>query len=386
MDTLRGGTSPESFPDYVRQDLMDVERLRAIWAEHRRSQPRHVRRAARAALAQRCAEELGGGAALAELVDSTTAEGLSGHPLTVGFVQELAHRCADLPDDCAARSPRRPLERAHAERLTAAAADPSHPVVRAAHTYGECVAVLTELESADTEGPSGPRPWALPWVLASLVLQRADLPPLLLAAQTPPAAQAPESSPEDLVHHFARLVTHTLRVELSWAPQETAALRDAASPPPLAAATQRRVSQYVRSCRDSVALILRALDPHSRTSVHSGGTDDPAGEDSRATSAARSVLTPGGAHWWTSLELVTGEVSLSLFVVVQEIGRPSTGVLAVTVDAHLATADGVRDALVMPDSESVTVMPADCADDRWPQIRVLLDEAVSRSMDELTRA
>ncbi|GAA0988707.1 MULTISPECIES: hypothetical protein [Nocardiopsis] len=392
MDTLRSGAALDRLPNPVREDLMDVDRLRVIWAQHRQDRPRDARGEARRELTRRRVRALGGGPALEELVESASEDRRWGEPVTAAHVAELAERARALPGDGPTRSPGLALDSEHALRLAGAASAPVHPVVRAAHTFAECSAVLDELASAASgDGPRqradpDDRPWALPWVLASLVLRRADFPPLVPDRLTePPSSGAdPEQRLAGLVRHFAKLVKRSLREELSWSSDSTApAPRSPVSP--LAAVTRRRVQDYVRSRREPVALILRALDPGARAIVHSGGSDAPAPESPVAATAVRAVLTPGAAHWWTALELVVGEASLSLCVVVQEIGRPRTGVLAVSADGRLTTPDGVRDALGMSGTDSVTVMPTDCVDDRWPQVRDLVDEAVSRAMNELTR-
>ncbi|WP_159940580.1 MULTISPECIES: hypothetical protein [unclassified Nocardiopsis] len=379
MDTLRCGADLDRIPVLVREDLTDADRLRAIWAQHRQSQPRQARGAARRELTRRRVQELGGGPALEELVVSTSVDGTSGQPVTAEFVAELAERTRALPPGCSSRAPGRPLDPEQALRVARAASVPAHPVVRAAHTYAECAAVLGDLGS---EGE--PHRWALPWLLASLVLRRADFPPLLPDPASPPPRTGPDPDQRlaGLVRHFARLVTGALLDELSWTPEPVPEPRSPVSP--LAAVTRRRVLDYVRSRRESIALILRALDPRARTSVFSGGSDD-AEPGTAAATVAGTLLTPGAAHWWTALELVVGEASLCLFVVVQEVGSPRTGVLAVTADARMTTPEGVRDALRLSGADSVTVMPTDCVDDRWPQIRDLVDEAVSRAMNELTR-
>ncbi|WP_150239142.1 hypothetical protein [Nocardiopsis quinghaiensis] len=381
MDTLRCGADLDRLPSLVREDLMDVDRLRAIWAQHRQSQPREAREAARRELVRRRVRKLGGGSALEELVVSVSVDGTSGQPVTAAFVAELAERARDLSEDDPSRPPGRPLDFARASRVAEAASVPAHPVVRAAYTYTECVAVLTELDPA--EGADS-HLWVLPWALASLVLRRADFPPLLPDPASPPprAGRGPDERLAGVVRHFARLVTGTLLDELSWTPETVPEPRSPVSP--LATVTRRRVLDYVRSRRESLALILRALDDGARTSVYSGGSDD-AEPGGAAETVARTLLTPGAAHWWAALELAVGEVSLCLFVVVQEVGRPRTGVLAVTADARMTTREGVRDALGMSGTDSVTVMPTDCVDDRWPQVRDLVDEAVSRAMNELTR-
>ncbi|MEV2273979.1 hypothetical protein AB0I72_00205 [Nocardiopsis sp. NPDC049922] len=395
MDTLSSGVTLNRLPVHVRDELTDVDRLHAIWTRHRHGQPQDARAAALRELIRRRVRDWGGGPALEELVVSTSEEGMSGQPVTVDYVEGLARRAAALPADCPHRSPG-PLGTAEARRLAGAAAVPAHPVVRAAHVYAECVDVLRRLRAAETAEPGtetggraaddGDPPWALPWILTSLVLQRADHPPLFPDPRCfpPPSEERdPAARFAELVHHFARLVTSALRDELCWAPASVPPPR--AHIPPLASVTCRRIQDYVRSRRTSLALILQALDPRARTTVRTGGSDDAPEDATAPAPAARTVLTPGAAHWWTALELVVGDASLTLFVVVQEVGRPTTGVLAVTADARLTTPEGVRDALDMSGPESVTVMPSDCVDDRWPQMRDLVDEAVSRAMNVLTR-
>lgn len=369
MDALCGGVVQEALPDHVREGLRDVDRLREIWALHRG--PRSERESARQELARRRSRELGHGDAPAGLVAATSSEEMSGSPITPTYVTELAQRTSEPQKSDTVHSPSPPLGVGHAERLAEAATLPTHPVVRAAHTYLTCVEVLRESDSpTDTDSPT----WVLPWLLASLVLQRAGFPPLL----SPPSGVGWERFPET-VRHFSRLMDEALRVELSWSSRNED--RRYATVPPLAAAVRRRILEHLRSRRDSVLPILRALDPEARTAVHTGGT----AEATSKGPTTRCLLTPDSAHWWSSLELALGTSSVALYVVVQEVGHTSTGVLAVTVDAQLTTSEGVRDALLMDRTDDVTVMPNDCVDDRWPQVHDLVDEALSRAMDQLTR-
>ncbi|GAB3732936.1 hypothetical protein [Nocardiopsis nanhaiensis] len=382
MDSQLGGAVWESFPGRVREDLRDVDRLRAVWAKQRQGQPLDVHGAARRALTHERVREWGGGAELTELLlaDPSVSE-----PLTAQHIAELAGASAELPEDYPLRPAVAPLSLEHAGVLARAAAIPAHPVVRAAHTYAECARLMAEPDEDEPNESDPPR--ALPWVLASRVLQRADFPPLLLDRRMPPPEPCSKQDPADqlatLVSHLARLVTGALRGELGWSAESGPG--PSVPVPPLAAVTRRRVLEYVRSRRDPVALILRALDPEASATVSSGDDSGPVAGPPRPRPAEPALLTPGAAHWWTCLELVVGEASLCLYVVVQDVGSPPSGVLAVTADACLATPDGVRDALEMPRTDSVTVMPTDCVDDRWPQVRDLVDEAVSRSMNELTR-
>lgn len=377
MDTLRLSADPARLPDSVRDELTDVDRLRRIWSGHRQAQPRQAREDARRSLLRARIGEAGVGGALADLLAATLEEGMAGRALTPGYAAELAGLVHSLPDPGPFRSPRAPLEPEHARAVADPAAVPGHPLVRAAHTYTGTLAALTALDGGRE------RPRLLPWLAAAVVLRRADLPPLPPVHPDPAASADPGDRLSATVSALARAVTAALRDELSWTPPGTPPPpREPVSP--LASVTRRRVMEHLRSHRESVGLILRGLDPGARAVVRSGGFDTGAGADG-PSEAGRAVLTPGAAHWWTALELLVDDATLSLVVVVQEIGRPRTGVLAVTVDGRLTTPDGVRDLPGIAAAEGVTVMPTDCVDDRWPRIADLIDEGVSLALGELTR-
>lgn len=377
MDSQLGDTAWETLPERVREDLRDVDLLRNVWAKRRQDRPHQQHGAARRELTRDRVREWGGGPDLTDLL--LHGEPGSGEPITGPHVAALAGRVAELPSGGERRGnapespPLRPLRTAlsteHTIRLARAASVPAHPVVRAAHTYAECVRVAAEASGEEPDG--GGATWALPWVLASRVLQRADLPPLLLDPGTPPPAPVDKRDPEEelapLVSHMARLVTGALRDELAWNPEAVAPTGRPV--PPLTAVTRRRILDHVRSRRGSVAFLLSALDPAATATVTSG-------DGGRGGTAA---------HWWTCLELVADGASMALYVVVRDVGSPPSGVLAVTANASLVTPEGARRALEMSRSESVTVLPTDCVDDRWPQVRDLVDEAVSRAVDGLTR-
>ena len=372
MDALRGGVVQKTLPDHVREDLRDVDHLRKIWTLHRG--PRSEREVARQEQARRRSRELGGGDAQAEMMAAIGSEEMSGRPITATYVTELAQRTTGPPKNDTARPATPPFGAEQAERLAEAAALPEHPVVRATHTYLICVEALSE-SGSDTD------PSLLPWLLASLVLQRADFPPLL-----PPPSKTGRIEQQrfpEAVRRFVRLVHEALRTELSRSP--TGEHRQHATIPPLAAALRRRILEHLRSRRDSVLPILRSLDPGAQAGVHTGGSVGTPSKDPGQGPAARCLLTPGSAHWWNTLELALGTSFLPLYVVVQEVGHTDTGVLSVTVDAQLTSPEGVRDALLMDRADDVTVMPNDSVDDRWPQVRELVDEAISRAMDQLTR-
>src|SRR5699024_3260205 len=154
-----------------------------------------------------------------------------------------------------------PFGAEQAKRLAEAAALPEHPVVRATHTYLTCVEALSE-NGPDTD------PSLFPWLLASLVLQRADFPPLL-----PPPSKTGRVEQQrfpEAVRRFARLVHEALRTELSRSPKGEH--QQHATIPPLAAALRRRILEHLRSRRNSVLPILRSLDPGAQAGVHTGGS------------------------------------------------------------------------------------------------------------------
>lgn len=375
MDTLRGDATPQTIEGHLRPDLDDLDRLRAVWAEHRG--PREERARARRELARRRAFDLGGGTELADLLETTAAEEMSGPALTPDYVAELAGRAASLPPP-AGRCPQ--LDEAGVAGVARAATAPGHPVVRAVHTYVTCVDALTGVGPDSTGDDPG---WSLPWVLASLVLQRADFPPLVPDAGVPACTGSGGSRRVDLcARHLARLVATSLRTELSRLPSHAGPAP--ASAPPLAAATHRRALDYLRDRRGPLLQVLGSLDEGARAYVHAGSA--PQAPREVGAPPERALLSPGAHHWWACLALAVGEASLVLYVIVQEVGPSSAGVLAVTADARLSTGEGVREAPLMSDVDGVTVMPNDSADERWPLVRDLVDEALSRSMDQLTRA
>lgn len=376
MDTLSGDATSQAIEGHLRPDLDDLDRLRAVWAAHRGSREERAR--VRRELAHRRSYELGGGPALAELLAATASEEMSGRAITSDYVAELAERARSLPCPATARCPR--LADAHAADIAWAASAPGHPVVRAVHTYVTCAEALRETAPDRAGGDPG---WVLPWVLASLVLQRADFPPLVPDPGMPACTGAGGARRIDLcARHFAQLVATSLRNELSRAPSRPSEAR--ASVPPLAAAVHRRALDHLRERRGPLLQVLDSLDTHARADVHVGSASQVPQEVTAPPE--RALLTPGGDHWWACLVLVMGEAALELYVIVQEVGPTSTGVLAVTADARLATGEGAREVSLMADVDGVTVMPNDSADDRRPLIGNLVDEAVSRAMDQLTRA
>lgn len=376
MDTLSGDATSQAIEGHLRPELDDLDRLRTVWAEHRGSREERAR--ARRELARSRSYELGGGPALAELLEATASEEMSGRAITSDYVADLAERAASLPDPGTGRSPR--LTEAHTAAVARAASAPDHPVVRAVHTYVTCLEALRE--AAPTEAGRDPG-WVLPWVLASLVLQRADFPPLIPDPGVPACTEAGGSRRiEPCARHLARLVATSLRGELSRSPSRPSAAR--VSAPPLAAAIHRRTLDHLRERRGPLLQVLASLDTDARADIHAGSA--PQAPQAVAAPPERALLNPGAGHWWACLSLVVGEAALELYVIVQEVGPTSAGVLAVTVDARPTTGEGLHEGPLMADADGVTVMPNDSADDRRPLIRDLIDEALSRSMEQLTRA
>lgn len=375
MDTLSGDATSQAIERHLRPDLGDLDRLRAVWAVHRG--PREERARARRELARHRSYELGGGPALAELLEATVSEEMSGRAITSDHVAELAGWAASLPGPGAGPCPR--LTEAHAADIARAASAPDHPVVRAVHTYVTCVEALREVAPEESDGDPG---WVLPWVLASLVLQRADFPPLVPGPGVPACTGARGARRIDLcARRLARLVATSLRTELGRSPSRPSAAR--VSAPPLASAIHRRVLDHLHERRGPLLQVLGSLDTDARADVHPGSA--PQVTQAVAAPPERTLLVPGADHWWACLSLVVGEAALELYVIVQEVGPTAAGVLAVTADARLTTGEGVHEAPLMADVDGVTVMPNDSADDRRPLIRDLIDEALSRSMAQLTR-
>ncbi|GHD18332.1 hypothetical protein [Nocardiopsis kunsanensis] len=373
MNTLSGDTTSQAIEGCLRPDLDDLDRLRAVWAEHRG--PRGERARARRESAHRRSYELGGGPALAELLEATASEEMSGRAITSGYVTELAERAASLPDPV--RCPR--LTDEHAADVARAASAPGHPAVRAVHAYVACAEALHEAAPGRTGGDPG---WVLPWILASLVLQRADFPPLLPDPGVPACTEAGGTRRIDLcARHLSRLVAASLRTELSRSRPRPSAAR--VSAPPLAAAVHRRALEHLHERRGPLLQVLTSLDTEARADVRVGSA--PQVPQAVAAPPERALLAPEADHWWVCLSLIADEAALELYVVVQEVGPASAGVLAVTADARLTTGEGVHGAPLMADVDGVTVMPNDSADDRRPLICDLIDEALSRSMALLTR-
>lgn len=354
-----------------------------IWAEYRQLQPEAEQAGARRELIRRHVRESEWPADLEKVLVEAAAEARAGHPLTPDRIGALARRIAGYTPE---HGRRLVLTEQQTRRLAEAAVAEAHPVVRAAHLFAECVGLF-----ADEDGrPAAPvLAHPLPWMLASLSLLRSNFPPLVMDHRVLPAMAVSwaEPTPGDRVVHLASvlclLVVAALRGELS----RVVSVPGQRTPgtPPLAMAVQRRIAEHLRYRKETLTMLLQTMDGDTRTNITTGDADDPTARAHRDASAAHALFAPGTRYWWTSLDISMSDASLRLFVIVQDVGSPACGVLAVTADAWLTTAAGARDALDLATTDCVTVMPADSVDDRWPQVRDLLDDVVSRSMDQLTR-
>ncbi|MDA0566169.1 hypothetical protein LG943_17875 [Streptomonospora sp. S1-112] len=270
----------------------------------------------------------------------------------------------------------------------------------------------------------------LPWTVASLSLMRSDLPPPAIDRRAaPPAAAAAPGSPAEgtagrprdplerlaaMVLLLADLETAALRAELSRPARLPGALRPDSSC--LGRAVHRRVVNHLRLRCDSLRMVLRELDPAARTSVGSsteppadptaGPGTGPGAENTaaspggaaaeapgvpplaerRAAAARRALFTPGPNEWRASVDVDLADGALRLVVFVQEVGDPASGVLAVTADGWLTSDEGAVDVLDLGCADCVTLVPADAADDRWPEVEAFTDDVLARAVGHLTRA
>ncbi|MFC4562029.1 hypothetical protein ACFO4E_09195 [Nocardiopsis mangrovi] len=397
MDFRHGGDiALDRFPDSVLRRLADLGRLREVAVARRRHQSAERLDEAREELLRRHVRELhtaaghgpepSGGWDDAATLAAVAAEVRDGQRLSPEYLDELADR---LPD----RDPPIPRPEGFGEVLAEAAAVETHPVVRAAHAFTTCVEGLRHAEHAAPPHapPAGPDPRLrpLPWALASLSLMRSGYPPPALDHRLAEPQRAAESFGSDAdpltqaVHMFAELESAALRCELS-RPARPTDVRP--GPLSLATALHRRILDHVRNRCDSLRMVLRELEPGARADVTAGTAGGGSAREHCDSAAARALFLPGPGCWWTSAHLnLTGGV-LRLLVSVHDVGTPPTGVLAVTADAWLTTGTGAVDVLDPACTDCVTLIPTDCADERWPQVEAFVDEAVSRTIGHLTSA
>ncbi|RNL81543.1 hypothetical protein EFW17_22185 [Halostreptopolyspora alba] len=395
--------APERLPAPVRHRLDRLDRLRDIWVERRCNRVGVRGVPGRRALLRAHARELltlaGQGTtipgarererrdedALVRMVDDChTGCRLSGSELT-----DLART---LPDPTATT----PLSDPDGQRLADAAAVRTHPIVRAAHLYLTCQETLERAAAREPATPplSPPSPHRpLPWAVATLTLLRSTYPPLVMdhrLADAYRAAIARADARERLLA-FVELLTDlqeaAMRGELSRGgdlehPVPVAVAHSAGS---LSAALHRCVLERARTRGASFALVLHELDPDARVEVTAGdiGTAPERGRCEAA--AARALFRRGPGCRWTSLEVTTAETTLRLLLLVQDVGTPPTGVLAVTADAWLTTADRSMDVLDPACTDCVTLLPTDSLGDRRAEVTAFVDDTIARAIGRLTR-
>lgn len=289
-----------------------------------------------------------------------------------------------------------PLSQPDSQRLADAAAVPTHPVVRAAHLFLMCAEILER--SAGHAGPAPPplshRP--LPWALASLTLLRSTYPPLVMDHRLAGAYQAAEAKRDErerllaFVALFAELQMVAMRGELSRAGhdsgQSPAPSAAAHGSGPLSAALHRCVLERTRTRSSPFTMVLNELDPDARVEVTAGdiGTAPERGRCDAA--AARALFRRGPGCRWASLEVTAADAALRLLILVQDVGSPPTGVLAVTADAWLTTADRSLDVLDPACTDCVTLLPTDSLDDRRTELEEFVDDVTARAVGRLFRA
>ncbi len=322
----------------------------------------------------------------------------SGRRLTGDYLSGLARRIPDFEETV-------PLPEHTGDLLAEAAAVETHPVIRAAHLHLTCEETLRRV--AQRDGLPGPplslRP--LPWALASLSLLRSTYPPLIMDHRLVEAHRAARSQPTQwdrltaLVPLFADLETVSLRSELSWAaplhadPDQRSPVSPGAHftvvrprPAPLMAALHRRILERLRFRSASFTLVLRELDPAAQADVTAGDIETAPQRNRCEAAAARALFRLGPGCRWASLDIAATEARLRLLVLVQDVGAPPTGALAVTADAWLTVEDRSIDVLDPAYTDSVTLVPTDGADDRRSEVEGFVDDVVARALDRLTRA
>lgn len=391
--------APERLPDSVRHRLARLDRLRDIWTEQRCNRVGVQRVPGRRALLRTHARELltladqdttvpgprerehrDEDALVRMAADCHTGYRLSGVDLT-----DLART---LPGPAATV----PLSESDGQRLADAAAVRAHPVVRAAHVYLTCQETLERAAAHDSSAPAPSPHRPLPWAVATLTLLRSTYPPLVMdhrLAGTYRAAMAGTDGRERLlalVELFTDLQTAAMRDELSrsgeTSPPSVATAHSAGS---LSAALHRCVLEHIRTRNASFSLVLHELDPAARVGVSAGdiGTAPECGRCDAA--AARALFRRGPGCRWASLEVATAEATLRLLLLVQDVGSPPTGVLVVTADAWLTTADRSMDALDPACTDCVTLLPTDSLDDRRAEVTAFVDDMIARALGRLTR-
>ncbi|TDQ51948.1 hypothetical protein EV190_10960 [Actinorugispora endophytica] len=391
----------------MRTRLSDLDRLREVWTGHQIRRPGHQWADNRVRLFRRHILELralaGRAPVSSELADRLVARGWDAGDLLAPELREelrLEERAlVAMAADCRAGRDLTPeyldtLTRSltgvdstvpagrFGDCLAAATAARTHPVIRAALVYLCSENALREAGGAD----AGLRHDPLPWAMASLVLMRANHPPLV-ADHRPLSSPSPGLDPQgrlvQIVELFVELEIAAMRGELSWAAGggETG---PGGCGEALARAVYRRLLDRLRQRAATLSMVLREIDPATTVRVTAGDLTDEGRHGDRMDSAAERALFVRGASWWVCLETGSADAELRLLLTLQEVGAPSTGVLAVTADARLETPDGSEDVLDLGCTDCVTLVSTDTADERWPAVAELADEVISRAVGRLT--
>ncbi|CAM3540909.1 hypothetical protein NOGI109294_01535 [Nocardiopsis gilva] len=377
----------DRFPGPVRRRLADLDRLRDVCADHYRHTPgerayeilrRGLRRHLRELRVLAGREDAGPDRLRADedILLEMAAECRSGECLTPAYLADLTRRAPDfgMPPD---------LPEDAGKVLAEAATVETHPLIRAAHLFLTCEGELWP------DRPTPPPQHPLPWVLASLSLLRSNQPPLPMDRRLAGQLAAARSRPDPherliaLIPIFADLMTAALRAEICRTP---AATPPSHGPAPLAGALHRRIQEHLRRRGDSLALVLRELDPTTRATHNAGDVSEGALAKRCDDAATRALFERGPDCWWSSVEIAVADAVLRLLVVVQQVGTPANGVLAVTADGVLACPEGPVDVLDLACTDCVTLIPTDCADERWPAVESFVDDVASRAIDRLTQA
>ncbi len=390
--------APERLPTPVRRTLARVDRLRDVWVEQQCNRAGVQRVPGRSAVLRAHAREL-----LMLAGQEITAPGWRQRALRdENALLHMAATChtgdqlgtteeADLPAtlaDSAATALSKPDRQQLAEATTVA----THPIVRAAHVYLTCAALLDPSTGAAAEN-TPPAHRQLPWAMATRTLLRSTYAPLAMdhrIADAHTAAAATTNERERLlafVGIFCDLQTVAMRAELSHAPNNRPSATSLAHDSrPFLSTLHRCVLERARTRSAPFAMVLREIDSTARVDVEAGDTG-VAPERGRCDAAAAQALFRSGPECrWVSLQVVTAEATLRLLLLVQDVGTPATGVLAVTADAWLTTADRSVDVLEQAPSDSVTLLPTDSLDDRRTEVESYVDDVVARAVGRLIHA
>lgn len=397
-DTVNFGSGSVLVREHLAADtsheLAKLDRLRDVWAEHRRPHPPGRPDEARHALFQRHARELRALAGYTappveqlhadeEALATTAADCRAVQELTPTYLHLLAQRFPGF-DRPAPWSPET------GDRIAAAARLEAAPVVRAAHVFLACAAELAPA-TPEQDRPGPPQHWRhpLPWALASLSLLRSNYPPPALdhrlTSELHDAASGTDHTRRvsGLVPVLARMEAAALRNELSYSVPGSKY-----RPPrtePLAAAVHRRIQEHVTSRSGSLALVLRELDATSRIASDAGSTGEAHGNLRCDDVAARALVSRGPICRWVSVDLTMADGAVQILVAVQDVGTPATGVLAVTAGAWLSAGGSETDILDLACTECVTLGPTDTAGERWPDVERFVDTVMDTTVDRIAR-